>query len=269
MTLLTDVISSVESWFPTETADDWDAPGLVAGNTSQPVSKVLLAVDVTSAVIDEAIEHGFDLVLAHHPYLLRGIQSLDESLSKGSNLAKAVRANVAIYSAHTNADIADGGVSAALATLVGLEHSVALSTGQATGHGRVGSVVPTTLGSLAQALAASLPPTAGGVKVAGDFDQPVSRVALCAGAGDSLISAAISSGADVYITSDLRHHPVQDAREQALLLGGKPALIDISHWAAEYVWLDSLAKRLESSFDQLEVQVSQVRTDPWDFTVTQ
>lgn len=269
MTKLFDLIARLEGWYPPKTADDWDAPGLVTGSSSQIVEKVLLTVDVTDAVIEEAIQLGANLVVAHHPYLLRGVQSLDESLAKGANLARAIRANIAIYSAHTNADIADGGVSQALADLLGLRDAVALSNGEQTGHGRVGQVAPTTLGALAQVLASRLPATAGGVKVAGDFDQLVERVALCGGAGDSLIGAAISSGADVYITSDLRHHPTQDAREHAIHAGGKPSLIDISHWAAEYVWLDGLAARLADSFDQVEFVVSDVRTDPWDFLVTQ
>ncbi|MEY3999900.1 MAG: hypothetical protein RLZZ626_255 [Actinomycetota bacterium] len=263
------LLAQLESWYAPATADDWDAPGLVTGSTTQPVSRVLLTVDITTSVIDEACELGADVIIAHHPYLLRGVQSLDESLAKGANLAKAIRANIAIYSAHTNADIAVDGVSQALADLVGLRNPVALSNGEPTGHGRVGAVEKSTLGALAQRVAAALPATAGGVRVAGDFNQEVSRVALCAGAGDSLIGAAIQSGADVYITSDLRHHPAQDAREHAILAGGRPALIDISHWAAEYVWLDGLARRLRDAFGQIEFMVSDVRTDPWDFLVTQ
>lgn len=269
MTRLSEVIAGLEGWYPPSTADDWDAPGLVTGSTGQTVAKVLLTVDITNAVIEEAIELGANLIIAHHPYLLRGVQSLDESLAKGSNLARAIRANIAIYSAHTNADIADGGVSQALGDLIELRDAVSLSSGASIGHGRVGQVVPTTLGALAQVLASRLPATAGGVKVAGEFEQVVERVALCGGAGDSLIAAAITSGADVYITSDLRHHPAQDAREHAILASGKPALIDISHWAAEYVWLDGLAARLAGSFEQVDFVVSDVRTDPWDFLVTQ
>jgi len=127
----------------------------------------------------------------------------------------------------------------------------------------------TSLGALAQLLASILPATATGVRVAGDFDLPVSTVALCAGAGDAFIGAAIEQSADVYITSDLRHHPVQDAREHAMLNAGKPAIIDISHWAAEYLWLEAFADKLQTSIPSIEILVSDIRTDPWDFVVTQ
>jgi putative NIF3 family GTP cyclohydrolase 1 type 2 len=97
----------------------------------------------------------------------------------------------------------------------------------------------------------------------------VRRVALCGGAGDAFISEALSSGADVYVTSDLRHHPAQDARESATAIGSDLALIDISHWAAESLWLDVAAKELEKALPGVKFEVSDLRTDPWDFAVTQ
>jgi dinuclear metal center YbgI/SA1388 family protein len=269
MTRVSDVIAQLQSWYPEATADDWDAPGIVCGSLSDSISSVLLTVDVTSAVVDEAIETGASLIVSHHPYLLRGIKTLDESLAKGNVLSRAVRAGITIYAAHTNADIAEDGVSAALAAAIGLTDSRPLVGDSQTGHGRIGSIGTTSLGSLAQHLARVLPATATGIRVAGDFDQSVSTIALCAGAGDSFISSAISADADVYITSDLRHHPVQDAREHALLNANKPALIDISHWAAEYLWLETLESKLSQAFDGIRIAVSDLRTDPWDFTITQ
>jgi putative NIF3 family GTP cyclohydrolase 1 type 2 len=117
-------------------------------------------------------------------------------------------------------------------------------------------------------LADLLPNTAGGVKVSGDFTAAVNRVSLCGGAGDSLLSTEAVLGSDVYITSDLRHHPAQEAREQALVSGG-PALIDVSHWASEWLWLDVAAQQLQAQFPDIDVEVSDLRTDPWDFLVVQ
>jgi putative NIF3 family GTP cyclohydrolase 1 type 2 len=97
----------------------------------------------------------------------------------------------------------------------------------------------------------------------------VKSVALCGGAGDSFIDAAYAAGVDVYVTSDLRHHPVQEALERAKADGRKFALIDISHWAAEWLWLEWAADDIHGRFASIQVVVSELRTDPWDFSVTQ
>jgi dinuclear metal center YbgI/SA1388 family protein len=269
---LRQLIAYFEELWPLSGAEEWDTPGLVTGSGNQHVSRVLLSVDVTAEIIEEATDGGFDLVLAHHPFLLRGINLINEDKAKGATLSKAIRNNVAIYAAHTNADIVDSGVSEVLAEALGVVDSLPLvsTTNSNTGHGRVGNLVaPIKLGDFARLIAKVLPSTATGVRVSGNFDQLVQRIAVCGGAGDSFISAALAADADVYVTSDLRHHPVQDAREQASLRGGTPALIDVAHWASEWLWLDIAAQQLAEQFPNVQFVVSQIRTDPWDFVVTQ
>ena len=114
-----------ERW-PLEGAESWDAPGLVSGSIAQQVSKVLLTVDVTAAVLDHAIETGANLIFAHHPYIMRGVTTLAEETAKGALLARAIRANVSIYAAHTNADIVTDGVSDVIAKALGLQSITAL-----------------------------------------------------------------------------------------------------------------------------------------------
>lgn len=133
----------------------------------------------------------------------------------------------------------------------------------ATGTGRIGSVGPTTLREFAATVAAALPATAQGVRVAGDPDRPVRTVALCGGAGDFLLDRVAGSGADVYVTSDLRHHPAGEFVEKE-----GPALVDVAHWAAEWTWLPVAARKLASALgDTVETRVSTVVTDPWTFRV--
>jgi dinuclear metal center YbgI/SA1388 family protein len=133
-----------------------------------------------------------------------------------------------------------------------------------TGTGRIGSVEPTTLGAFARRVAAALPATAQGVRVAGAADREVRRVALCGGAGDFLLDAVRRTDADVYVTSDLRHHPASEFVE----LGG-PALVDVAHWAAEWTWLPVVARRLAAALgDTVDTRVSEIRTDPWTDRVT-
>jgi dinuclear metal center YbgI/SA1388 family protein len=128
-----------------------------------------------------------------------------------------------------------------------------------TGAGRVGDVDEATLGEYADRVAAALPTTARGVLVGGDPDRVVRRVAVMGGAGDDLLPEAFASGADVFVTSDLRHHPASEFLEQ-----NGPALIDVSHWAAEWTWLPELAARMgEALGDTVEVRVSTICTDVW------
>ena len=128
---------------------------------------------------------------------------------------------------------------------------------------------PTTLGGLARRVADLLPATASGVRVSGDYGSTVETVSVCGGAGDSLLGTPGVVGSDVYITADLRHHPASEAREQALLNGNTPALMDVSHWASEWLWLDTAADALRAKLPGVRVTVSDLRTDPWDFVIVQ
>ena len=270
---LREITDAFEALWPIAGAEEWDRPGLVTGSQQQSVARILLSVDVTSAVVDEAIDGGFDLILAHHPYLMRGVTTLAEDSVKGAVVAKAMRHGLAIYAAHTNADIVPGGVSDILVKACGVESArplVPVATGSDVGHGRIGELAQTIkLGDFARQLARVLPSTATGIRVAGDYEREIKTVAVCGGAGDSFIAAAIASRADVYVTSDLRHHPAQDAIELAAIGQAAPALIDISHWAAEWLWLETAERQITGIFEGLQVVVSQLRTDPWDFVVTQ
>jgi dinuclear metal center YbgI/SA1388 family protein len=130
-----------------------------------------------------------------------------------------------------------------------------------TGIGRVGSVPETTLGDFAAMVASALPATAHGVRVAGEPDRVVRRVAVCGGAGDFLLDQVATMEVDVYVTSDLRHHPAAEFVERA-----GPALVDVAHWAAEWTWLPVVRARLAAALgDTVETRVSTLVTDPWEF----
>ncbi|AGW41643.1 hypothetical protein O159_15940 [Leifsonia xyli subsp. cynodontis DSM 46306] len=266
---LLSVREAAETLWPLSGAESWDAPGLVSGDPAASVERILLAVDAVAATVEEALETRSHLLIAHHPLLLRGVTSIAEDRYKGALLAKLIRGGCALLAAHTNVDVVAEGTSAVLAARLGLTGTTPIvpAADGVTGIGRVGTLPrPSTLGALARALAGLLPPTAGGVRAAGDFHQPVSRVALCGGAGDSLLGSAAVLGADVYITADLRHHPASEAREQSLA-GGGPALLDVSHWASEWLWLETAAGQLRAALPGVEVVVSELCTDPWDFAI--
>lgn len=272
MAKVSDIVAAAEAIWPTRLADEWDRPGLIAGAYNAAVSKVLLSVDLTSELMADAVAGNFDMVVTHHPFLLKQTYDLSANSGKGSVLATAIQTNTALFSVHTNSDVVENGVSARLAAaldLIGISPLVPTAS-SSIGHGRIGRLEkPLSLLDFSRVLARVLPATAGGVRVAGEPGSQISSVALCAGAGDSFLPAAIDCGADVYITSDLRHHPAQDAIEQARAQGRPLALIDISHWAAESLWLEFAASQLADKVKDVKFVVSDLRTDPWEFAVTQ
>jgi dinuclear metal center YbgI/SA1388 family protein len=268
---LSEVSAAVERLWPISGAESWDAPGLLSGNPSAAVRAIHLAVDALPDVAAEAVAGGADLLLVHHPLLLRGVTTVAEDRYKGVVLARLIRGDCALIAAHTNADVVETGTSAVLAAHLNLVDVVPIAMGAtpSRGIGRVGTLPePTTLGRLARQLAEILPATASGIRVSGDYDRVVARVALCGGAGDSLLAEAAVLASDVYITSDLRHHPASESRENAKIDTG-PALIDVSHWASEWLWLDVAAEELRAALPGVTVTVSDLRTDPWDFTIVQ
>ncbi|MFC0715055.1 Nif3-like dinuclear metal center hexameric protein [Cellulomonas biazotea] len=377
---LADVTRLLEQRYPPSTAESWDAVGLVTGDPDQEVRRVLLAVDPVADVVEEAVAWGADLVVTHHPLLLRPVHSIAATTFKGALLHRLVRSGVALYTAHTNADAATGGVADALAAAVGLVDTVPLqaapaealdkhvvfvpaddagtlvdalaaagagavgryarcawsTTGEgtftpldgatpavgtvgeashvvearvemvaprrlraavvaamrtahpyeepafdvlelaswpgATGIGRVGRLPePTTLARFAAAVAAAVPATAQGVRFAGDPDGHVERVAVVGGSGDSLFDAVRASGADAYVTADLRHHPASELRERAQFEArdgrSRPFLVDLAHFASEWPWLAHAARDLKADLaaagTTVETRVSTLSTDPW------
>ena len=272
MAQVSDIVAAAQSIWPSELADEWDRPGLITGLYSAPVTKVLLAVDLTIELMHDAVADGFDMVITHHPFLLKVPYELRQDSGKGAVLSTAIREDIALFSAHTNADVVEKGVSDVLAKTLGLLNAKPLvpALGEKVGHGRIAELPqPMTLLDFSRMVARTLSATAGGVRIAGNAEAMVTRVALCGGAGDAFIAAALEASADVYVTSDLRHHPVQDALQQARAASKEFALVDISHWAAESLWLSVAAAQLSEAVSDVKFVVSDLRTDPWDFAVTQ
>lgn len=271
-TTLATVTRILDGFYPPSTAQSWDAVGLVTGDPTQPVERVLFAVDPTLAVIAEAVDDGYDLLVTHHPLLLRGVKSVATTSGKGRAVTSLIVGDVALYTAHTNADVATPGVNDALAQACGLATVEPLVQAEGQNLGRVGDLeCATTLRAFCEGLASALPASPVGLRVSGDPDATVARVALLGGAGDGEFAAARAAGADVYVTADLRHHPAIEAREEDET--GKPMfLVDAGHWASEWLWLQHASERLRTAVREegadIDVAVSRLRTDPWDFLVS-
>ncbi len=263
-----DCIAELERCYPPSWAESWDAVGLAVGDPDMPVRHVLFAVDPTMDVVREAVDRGAQLLVVHHPLFLRGVHAVAQTSPGGRVVATAIRGGVAVFSAHTNADVACPGVSDALAQALGLRGVGPLTDPPSArpgngGLGRIGNLAEAEpLGAFCTRVASALPATVGGVRTTGHPDTPVRRIAVCGGAGGELVEAAARAGADVLVTADGRHHHVLDA-----VSAYDVAVVDVAHWASEWPWLHTAASRLRAALvgqgRTVNTTVSTLVTDPW------
>lgn len=288
------VVDVLETLYPLRYAEDWDAPGLIVGDPAWTVKGIYCAVDPTPDIVDEAIDAGANLLITHHPLFFRAVHEIGGLGFRGAIVNRLIEHRCALWVGHTNADSAHRGTAHAFADRLGLTDQrplVPIHDDHAefpVGLGRVGSLPePMSLYDLAHRVAGLLPRTNLGVQVAGDPEQLVRLVATLPGSGDSLFDEVRASGADVYITSDLRHHPATDAWQQAryearLRRRGlsdipgdampRPALINTPHSAIERSLFHYLVGDVSSAIERaygvtVPVALSGTNTDPWDFRV--
>jgi len=265
VTSVGEVVAFLERRYPPGWAESWDRVGLVLGEPAAAVDTVLLVVDCVPETVEEAVAVGARLIVAHHPLLLRGVSSVAPTTYKGRLVHRLIKADIALFTAHTNADVAAPGVSDALAArlgLTGLRPLVPAPDDPRRGTGRIGVLpAPLALSEFTALVAKVLPPTAWGIRAAGDPDRRIGTVAVCGGAGDPFLADAVRAGVDAYLTADLRHHPASE-----YLADGGPALVDAAHWATERPWLDAVAAELSAGLG-LRTVVSDLDTDPWTLHV--
>ena len=370
-----DVRRVLDAAYPPELAEEWDKVGLICGDPDEPVSRVAVALDCTDAVADAAVASGAQMLVVHHPLLLRGVSSVAADTPKGRILHKLIRGGVALFAAHTNADSARPGVNDRLAELLGVHPGAPLAPkpgqhldawvvrvpashadavkeavfaagagsvgdydscayelsgrGQfrpgddadpflgergevehveeqriefvaepslrskvhaalleahpyeepsfdileslvgdldpesALGIGRVGDLdEPMAFRDFVDRVGKRLPATEWGVRGAGDPERIIRRVAVASGSGDSFLNTARKLGVDAFVTSDLRHHPVDEALRE-----GGPCIVDTAHWASEFPWCGQAADLLGDALG-VETEVLDIRTDPWTVAAT-
>ncbi|HEX7349740.1 Nif3-like dinuclear metal center hexameric protein [Brachybacterium sp.] len=269
-----EVLRVLEEAYPLSWAEPWDRVGLVLGEREASVQRVLLAVDPTVAVAREAVDLGVQLLITHHPLLLRGASFLPSDDGKGAVVTHLLRHGTALWCGHTNVDRSTRGtvgawlrsldLADARPLLAGEEPAEAAHGSRRFGLGAVGTLpAPTTVGRLAASIADLVPTTARGILHTGAADREVRTVAVCPGAGDSFLESAAAADADVYITSDLRHHPALEHLESSADAAAVPALIDVPHAASEALWLPLAKELLTEALPGLEVLFSEHTTDPW------
>lgn len=269
MPVVSEVIAALEHAYPPELAESWDAVGLVCGDPGEAVSKVLVCVDPVQETIEEAADLGAELIVAHHPLLLRGVHGVGTDTAKGRLVHRMVRAGMALFCAHTNADSANPGVSDALAQALGLRvlRPLQPNADGVTGIGRIGELAESEpFADFVARVGHALPRTEPGVFGGGDPDRPIRTVAVSGGAGDGYLALAAVAGVDAYVTADLRHH----VAGEHLGAGGRvPALVGVTHWASEWPWCGQASAVIRAAVPgTVDIHVSTRCTDPWNIRVT-
>jgi len=248
--LVKDIINAVDIIAPFDLAESWDNSGLQAGDPCWSVNRILVTLDVTPASMEAARENQCELVISHHPLMMAPEKCIDFGRMPGSVISMSAREKIAVVSAHTNLDKARDGLNDYFALKVGIrcDRPFFLDTnageGMPSGIGRLGKPEHSvTVRRLANDIKKRL--KIPNVRVAGNLDLNVDSVALCTGSGGSLTEHFLKSGADVYITGDLKYHEARDIEA-----GGKAA-VDVGHFASEHIVVELLKKRLDLELKSL------------------
>ena len=266
MPTLKEAVSVIEELAPPGLAAEWDNSGLQVGEPASVVKRVLVALDPTAAVMAEAKALSCELLVTHHPLFFRAAKSLDLSRGQGAVVHEAVKNGIAVYSAHTSLDRIPGGVSEALAGPLGLKVPCVIRQAEGWpagyGFGRVGYLPQEMkLSALADRLKSMLGVER--VRVVGDPDMAVKRLALCGGSGSDLMEEAFYAGADAFVTGDLKYHEALHAGELGL------AVLDVGHFQSERPVVAHLAGLLAEAFAgrgwDVEVRTSQGEREPWSW----
>lgn len=221
---LYEIIKILENAFPKEGAYEWDNVGLLIGDESCEIKKVLVTLDITPSVIDEATKSGCDLVLSHHPILFSGIKQINTGSQEGRFILSAIKNGINIYAAHTNCDVAPTGINSYLAEILELESAEPL---EENGLGRIGKLKnECTLSEFAKKVKSRL--NLDFVRICGDESKTIKTVAIGSGACSDSIPFAIQKGAEVMITGDTKYHNMLDFSKEI-------AIIDAGHYGTEIV----------------------------------
>ena len=244
-----DVIRVIEEFAPLGIQEKWDNSGLCIGSPDDEVSSVLIGLDCTPELVDEAVSCGADMIVTHHPLIFSGLKKISPDDQVGAAVIKAVKNGIAIYAAHTSADKVLAGVSGAMAARLGLESVRILDEdGEGTGLGVVGDLPE----PLTAAEAMVLVKERFGLKAmrtSKPVEGMISRVAMCGGSGGSLIGAAIASGAQLYISGDISYHNFFTKDDFMIM--------DIGHYEREIEIVDILFSLLRKNFPTFAVRITQ------------
>ena len=243
-----EITDAIEQYAPLRLQEEWDNAGIQVGDPDADITGVLLCTDATEAVVAEAIERGFNLVIAHHPLIFRGLKKIMGRTPVERAVAMAIKHDITIYSAHTNMDSAWQGVSFRMADKIGMTNVQFLDDNRvdpygeqlstSAGCGVIGDIEPMAAREVMKRVKEAF--EVGAVRYSGYGDRIVTRVALCGGAGGFLLDKAVAMGAQLYVTADMRYHDFLDNAQRIVVA-------DIGHYESEHftkeIFLEIIQKK--------------------------
>lgn len=247
-----DIVHFLESRFPKELAYDYDNVGLQVGSLNKPCKTVLVTLDVTKALVQEAIARGADLIISHHPLIFKPLLNVATETPRGKIVADLLKNNIALYSAHTNYDLAEGGMNDELAKVLGIQNPQLLDETERIG--RYGSIVPAPMVEYIDFVKKVL--EVDNVRFVGSLKGMVRTVGVSGGSGSNHVGQAMKKNCDLYITGDVTYHTALDC----VAMGQN--LLDVGHYA-EKIFKKSIKALLEAAFPDLKFLVSDVDSDPF------
>ena len=271
-----DIISYMEQLAPASLAEGWDNTGLILGSVQREIRRILLCLDVTLEIAEEAISSKVDLVISHHPLIFNKISRISEDEYKGGLLYKLIKADIGVFCAHTNLDVAENGVNRKLAEKLELSDIKGLKNcmlntaanestkNEAATGGKTLSYGLGAVGYLKNAL--SLKEFVSSIKeklevdnirLIGHVEETVRKIAVFCGSFDDDLEAVLLQKADILVTGDLKYHTAVDA------LGMGLCIIDAGHFNTEKIILPVLEKLLVSEFPGIDVICSKMAADPF------
>ncbi len=257
-----DLVAEIERFAPLSLQESYDNSGLVVGREDDDVHKALLAVDVTDEVLDEAEREGCDIVITHHPIIFHPLKRLNSANYVERCVERAIRSRIALYACHTNLDSAPEGMSWRLAEELGVENLQLLeprASDPTSGFGVVGDLPhPVELGDYLQRVKRIL--NIGVVRHSAPIGRAIRRVAICTGAGASLMGTARAAGCDLYLTADLKYNDFMTP-------DGAFVVADIGHFESEYCAIDILFDVLSKKMLTFAVRKSEHSRNPIQYLV--
>jgi dinuclear metal center YbgI/SA1388 family protein len=244
-----DIIAAIENFAPLSLQEEWDNSGLCIGSEEDEVTSVIVGLDCTPELVDEAIACGADMIVTHHPLIFSGLKRISPDDFVGKMVMKVVKAGISVYAAHTTADKVADGVSGAMAVRLGLEDVQILDEdGDGTGLGVVGNLPqPMTAQEMVELVRTRFALKT--VRTSRPLDSMITRVAMCGGSGSSLIGAAKASGAQLYISGDISYHNFFTQDEFMIM--------DIGHYESEIEIVDILFSLIKKKFPTFAVRITQ------------
>jgi GTP cyclohydrolase I len=260
---LQEFILAMNEIAPENLAESWDNSGIQINTSEKPIEKILVCLDITTAVIHEAVQNGIDLIISHHPILFQPINKIDNNNLTGKYLNELIRNDISVYSAHTSYDSCWGGNNDQLAIKLELDNIKPWNAESVTGKnggglGRIGFVKPALSLREISKLVKSALHIPRPIPVAGNPDRLIHCIAVCAGAGADAIDEAREKGCDLLITGDVKYRHGLKAIETDM------AIMDAGHYFTEIIFIENLSAQLRKKFgDSVQIVESEVDLDPF------